>query len=340
MSTFFLGANSFKGFYSLYGDYFRPGPSERLYVIKGGPGGGKSGFMRAIARSAESRGLKVIRLLCSGDPASLDGIRIPQLGLMFADGTAPHVLEPDCVGERGAYIDLSRFCRMDVVGAAELSGEYREHYRRAYCILAAAGSVFASIRLPEACLDEIASRAEGIINREIKRKSRVPGHAERLFTDAFTCLGPVSLSETRSELCGKLISLDNEYGAAAHFLEILSRAAVGRGYDVIICLSPLDPDRIFHLLIPELSLGFVSGRGGRRLHLDKTVAAHMSPEEIGAAKEALSEYSRLLSMAQERLRLAKAAHDRLEAAVNPHVDFDGVYALAARYIDELAIERV
>ncbi|MBO4330941.1 MAG: hypothetical protein J5827_02580 [Oscillospiraceae bacterium] len=337
MSTFFLGANSYKGFYSLYGEYFRPGPSQRLYVIKGGPGGGKSGFMRAIARAAESRGLKVIRILCSGDPASLDGIRIPQLGLMFADGTSPHVLEPDCVGERGAYVDLSRFCRMEVRGSEELSALYREHYRRAYCLLAAAGNVYGSVRLPEACLDEVARRAEGVINRELRRKSRVPGRAERLFTDAFTCVGTVSLAETRSELCGKLISLDNEYGAAAHFLELLSGAAVERGYDVTVCLSPLDPGRILHLLIPELSVGFVSGRGGRRLHLDKTAAAHMSGEELAAAKDALALHSRLLGMAQEQLRLAKAAHDRLEAAVNPHVDFDGVYGLADRYIAELAI---
>ncbi|MBP5165628.1 MAG: hypothetical protein ILP09_00030 [Oscillospiraceae bacterium] len=340
MSTFFLGANSYKGFYSLYGEYFRPGPSERLYVIKGGPGGGKSGFMRTIARSAETRGLKVIRLLCSGDPASLDGIHIPQLGLMFADGTSPHVLEPDCVGERGAYIDLSRFCRMEVRGAAELSEEYREHYRKAYCLLAAAGSVYGSIKLSQACLDDIARRAEGIITREIKRKSRVPGHTKRLFSDAFTCVGTVSLSETRSELCGKLISLDNEFGAAAHMLDILYRAAAERGYDVIVCPSPLDPDRICHLLIPELSLGFVSGRGGRRLHLDKTVAGHMSGGELAAAKEALAMHTRLLAMAHEQLRRAKDAHDRLEAAVNPHVDFDGVYDLAAQYIGELAIQSV
>ena len=47
-TEFFLGANSAEGFYSLY-DQLREGERMRdLIVLKGGPGVGKSTFMRCI----------------------------------------------------------------------------------------------------------------------------------------------------------------------------------------------------------------------------------------------------------------------------------------------------
>ena len=63
MHTFFLGANTGKGFFSLY-DRFPP-EGAFLHVIKGGPGTGKSSLMRRIGQAAEARGLAVQRVLCS-----------------------------------------------------------------------------------------------------------------------------------------------------------------------------------------------------------------------------------------------------------------------------------
>ena len=51
--TFFLGANSGSGFSSLY-DQLRPREDMRdLIVLKGGPGVGKSTFMKHIGARAE-----------------------------------------------------------------------------------------------------------------------------------------------------------------------------------------------------------------------------------------------------------------------------------------------
>ena len=69
---YFLGANSRRGFYSLY-DSFPPGEASFLHIIKGGPGTGKSGFMRRLAAAAEEKGLEVETGHCSRDLDSLDG---------------------------------------------------------------------------------------------------------------------------------------------------------------------------------------------------------------------------------------------------------------------------
>lgn len=104
--TYFLGANSFGGFASLYEDLTASPDVSRLYILKGGAGCGKSSFMKRIADAAAERGLSVERVLCSGDPSSLDGVFIPALRLAYVDGTAPHAAVPTADG--GGYSRLKR----------------------------------------------------------------------------------------------------------------------------------------------------------------------------------------------------------------------------------------
>ena len=85
--TFFLAANSGQGFFSLYDGF--PGDGVFLHVVKGGPGTGKSGFLRRIRKAAQERGLDTETILCSGDPDSLDGLCVPALRQAWVDGTAP-----------------------------------------------------------------------------------------------------------------------------------------------------------------------------------------------------------------------------------------------------------
>ena len=109
-TSYFLGANTACGFVSLYGDFCR-GERDYLHIIKGGPGTGKSGLMRAIGREAERRGLDVEYVQCSGDPKSLDGVYLPLLSLGWCDGTAPHAAEPGIFGADSDYLNVGQFCR-------------------------------------------------------------------------------------------------------------------------------------------------------------------------------------------------------------------------------------
>ena len=86
---YFLGANSPSGFYSLYHELLPPEQARSSYMIKGGPGCGKSTLMRRIAALAEEAGEPVEYILCSGDPASLDAVVLPKKQIALVDGTAP-----------------------------------------------------------------------------------------------------------------------------------------------------------------------------------------------------------------------------------------------------------
>ena len=94
VTRYFLGANSRYGFYSLYDRFINPAAGDFLWVIKGGPGCGKSSFMRKIGAAAEEAGLPVEYIHCSGDPDSLDGVVLPELRCAVADGTSPHAAAP------------------------------------------------------------------------------------------------------------------------------------------------------------------------------------------------------------------------------------------------------
>lgn len=61
---FFLGANSGEGFFSLYPQLCRE-EARRIFVIKSGPGSGKSTAMRTLAKAL---GDAQEEILCSSDP--------------------------------------------------------------------------------------------------------------------------------------------------------------------------------------------------------------------------------------------------------------------------------
>ena len=89
---YFLGANAPTGFYSLYDHLIPPERARAVYILKGGPGCGKSTLMRKIGAWAEEAGLDTEYILCSGDPDSLDAVILPTLAVAIVDGTAPHVV--------------------------------------------------------------------------------------------------------------------------------------------------------------------------------------------------------------------------------------------------------
>ena len=101
---YFLGGNTPAGFYSLYHQLSDPTRMRALYIVKGGPGSGKSTLMRRVERHAQAAGLETEQVLCSGDPDSLDALILPQLGAALVDGTAPQGVVPEVHDEgQGPY---------------------------------------------------------------------------------------------------------------------------------------------------------------------------------------------------------------------------------------------
>ncbi len=348
-TRFFLGANSPTGFYSLY-DGFTDDRRDTLYVVKGGPGCGKSTFMRTVAAGVRAAGHSVEYIHCSGDPDSLDGVYFPALAVGYVDGTAPHVIEPRYVGASGNYVNVGDCYDADALKAnrdtiLRLTDAYKDWYSRAYRLISAAHSTREALSgtLPEELTESARKRARGIAMRELRGTVREGGITKKRFLSAVTCRGPVCYYDTVKELCDRVYVLDNELGLGMLVTELLADEAEAQGLDIIRCLSPMDPSKTEHLIIPELSLAFVTQtprtaypyESCRHLRLD---AVPRKPE-LAALKNEFRTAARLsdtlLEEAVRALGKAKSLHDRLEEVYNPHVHFDLVTELARRHTERL-----
>ncbi|MBM7614810.1 ATPase [Alkaliphilus hydrothermalis] len=87
----FPGGNTSVGFYSYYQHVINLKEANRLYLLKGGPGLGKSHLMKKIGQEMVDRGHDIELHHCSADPDSVDAVVIPDIKVAIIDGTAPHV---------------------------------------------------------------------------------------------------------------------------------------------------------------------------------------------------------------------------------------------------------
>ena len=338
---YFLGANTPVGFYSLYSGLLPPEEARGLYILKGGPGCGKSTLMKKLSRRAGELGLKREEILCSGDPDSLDALILPELGSAVADGTSPHALEARFPGVVDHYVNLEpcydskglQAVREEIFRSKK---EYQEAYRRAYRCLEGAAALAEDDRRPlltGELEEKLRLRARSVARREFPKAKGTPGRVRQRFLSTPTCRGTVTLWDTAKESCGRVWLLADRWGFAHEFLTALTAEAVERGLSPVVCPDPMAPDRMLHLLLPEIGAAFLTEGEGfgakpyRRLRLES-----MADPELLLKNRPMLRFSRrveeeLKAQAVRELEKAKAGHDRLEAFYHPFVDFEGVEKL-------------
>ncbi len=349
---YFLGANAPGGFFSLYDQLLPPEQAQVIYILKGGPGCGKSTLMRRIGGWAGEAGLETECILCSGDPDSLDAVILPGLGAAIVDGTAPHVVEPKYPGAVERYVNMGD-C-YDGEALRPLKGEimdcmrgYKGCYQRAYRCLDAAAEIMEDQRsalCTELLSQKLAKRAAGILSRELPRRASArPGQVKQRFLGAVTHQGAVCLYGTAQAQCDKIYILSDSCGLAHELLLPLLTGAVERGFDVVACPDPMAPDRLAHLLIPQLELAFLTALPGcsfpekpyRCIRLEAAADEELLRRNRPRLRFAKKVSAALVEEAVSSLSQAKAMHDDLEGIYNPHVNFALVEEFAQKLWREL-----
>lgn len=325
---FFAGAISAGTFVSLW-PRLTGEQARRLYVIKGGPGCGKATCIRTLA---EQWGGAEEYVHCCSDPDSLDGAVF--CDRILADGTAPHVLEPNFPGCDGDYLALPPL--LDGEGLAQkrealyaLQAASKAYYAGAYRQLAAAAAVKQERRQAAQALlsgDGPEKRAAALITREIPKQPG-PGRERVRFLEGITPKGYVCLHQTVRENFSRVIALQDHYGLAHPLLENLRQGALLRGQTVYACMDPLEPARLRHVLLPDCGVAFVTAEG----HLPFAPSRAVRPDAMLPAKALRGARGRLRLLkkledslvedACAQVAAAHALHDRMEELYRPHVDF-------------------
>ncbi|WP_102411909.1 hypothetical protein [Beduinella massiliensis] len=316
----FPGGNTSQGFYSCFPSVMEE--KTRLFLLKGGPGVGKSSMMKRVAHALDDAGLDYELFPCSSDPNSLDAVCAPSLGITIMDATAPHHYDPAVPGARDTLVSLGddldeASLQRDRERISDLFSAVSERFRRAYCYLSAAAQVRRAVESAQPDPVRAAQMARILASRYLP-DVRHAGHKRDLFGAAYTPLGYVSflkeLPKTQS------VSLISPFGhTASPLLERLLEEATLRGHDAVALRDPLQPEFLAHLYVPSAGLLFTTDEAEDSAEqvdagalYGRSAAMRPHDEETCAS---------LIAQAIAELKAAMALHDDLESYYIAAMDF-------------------
>ena len=350
---YFLAANSCEGFVSHFTDCYSAEDGWRCVIIKGGPGTGKSSFMKYITARASDRGYSAVLCPCSSDPDSLDAVIITDIKLVLLDGTAPHVVEPKYPAVCEEILNLGEYWdREKIIDKREAVIEATEHnralHKTAARYLAACGQLFYdNLKISRSFTDSARAHAAAmkLADKYIPKKGG-EGREQIRFITGITPRGVVSYTDTVNKFYREKIIIDDKFGGAAGVItETVRRCAMARGYNIITLKNAFLPSELCdHILIPELSLAVVTeheyisfGGDERRIHARRFSDIRLAHEQRARMLFNRRVMRELLLTAATTLERAKAAHDILEKYYIDAMDFEALALrapiLAAKFLD-------
>lgn len=342
----FLAANSANGFVSFF-DGIRE--FENTYIIKGGPGTGKSSFMKKIASAAQAKDMAVEYVFCSSDPNSLDAVCIKDIPIAVADGTSPHTIEPKFPGASGGIIDVGRFWNEEKIknfseDVFELTQCVSCEFAGAYRWLKAAGAIYEDIeKTSESALDNVKLNnfTDNLIKRTIPKKIGNCGNVKKRLISGITPFGAVTFYDTVYSLCEKVITVKDKYLLSDKIISKFASAAKDAGYTVYEFYNPLLPEKIMHAAVPELDIAIATDSFMTKFEPQNAKAVSMDRFVTDADKKRIASDHRMLGIcikeAVNRIAKAKTYHDDLEDIYIAAMDFtsldESVNAFIKKYIE-------
>lgn len=333
---FFPGGNTPQGFVSYY-DYVISPNAKRIFILKGGPGTGKSTFMKRMGTEMTKAGYDVEQHHCSSDNNSLDGLVIPALQIAFIDGTSPHIVDPKHPGAVDEIIHLGDF--WDEKGIVDHKADImhcnqkiKVCFQRAYRLLRAARSVYDDWEaINTAALDfGKANKMSAEVTEKILSgvHSTSAGKTRKLFASAITPNGPVNYLESLATPTTYVVTGLPGTGKATLIQKIVD-SATAKGLDAEVFYCPFDPLKPEHIVIPAIGAAVITstephtypGPAAAIIHMDECLKpALIAPQSEYAAYDK-TVYQELFNKAINSIQQAKQLHDDLETYYIPYMDF-------------------
>ncbi|MGI6167485.1 MAG: hypothetical protein ACOYIA_05045 [Eubacteriales bacterium] len=336
---FFAASNSGRGFKNYYEQIF--GRADRIFVVKGGPGTGKSRFMNDVAGHAEEAGWAAEYYYCSSDPASLDGVLLYNEGRCVAviDGTPPHPWEPALPGVREEIVNLGEFwdsAKLSEAGEEirELTEKRAELWRMVYRWLAGCLDMCEVIKsIGAACLDPGVLREGAEAMLAGVPDGEKPGIRPALLSSVGMA-GSVS-SEHFIRNAATLFVIKDRYMTAHVLLGEVIRLAQAKKLSVIVSYDPIDADRADGLFIEGSRVAAVVGEPGLgresiNISMDEFITL---PDKKTRARAEYAERCRaaMLAGAVDVLGEIRTCHFRLEEIYTLAMNFEAKEAFTREF---------
>ncbi len=340
---FYMGANSPDGFNTFYNELEIPYSGWRSFLIKGGAGTGKSSLMKRICTECGENETLIEKIHCSSDPNSLDGIILYDKKISVLDATPPHVIEPTYPGGYQTVINLCEYFDEDKLSARlDETIKYQTQNNACHkkcCNLLKCANILLKDNYnyieKHTDFNKIKLLVNRIIKKEFKRATSQQGIEHKRLLSAVTNQGVKTYVDTPHILANKIYLIKDEYGVSSNeILSLIRKYAIQKGFEIYSCYCALNQhDKLEHLFIPQLDLGFVTSSKYNDLSNIKpyTVISYTRFTDVTALKQKkqLLNFNKkaameIINAAVDVLRYAKEIHDSLELQFANAVDFNGV----------------
>ncbi len=340
----FPGGNTAAGFFSYYSHIMPQQEADRFIIIKGGPGTGKSTFMKKIAKEMLEKGYDVEYLHCSSDNNSLDGVKVPELKVAIIDGTKPHVVDPLNPGAVDEIINFGEFwddhgIRTHKEAIIHTNKKISDTFARAYRYLKAADALYEdtyimnTMALEQGKLYQETKNLVSTIFNDKEYENKI-GRDRKLFASAMTPNGLCNYLDSILTV-DKVYEIKGSMGThEAILLDEIKLEAIRRGFLVEAFYCALRPQKLQHLIIPELGIAFTTSNDYHKAtrakchttDMNDFYSKEMTKEYQNNLDENKREFDHLLEIALCTISKAKVLHDELESYYIPYINFEKIDA--------------
>lgn len=352
--NYYGGGNTGKGFVQFFESNFQD--LDRLFILKGGPGTGKSTLIRAVGNEFKNRGFNLEWIHCSADVGSLDGVIIPALKAGIVDGTKPHVIEPQIAGAVDEYVNLGvAWDRKKLVPRKEeiidIQTKIEEAYKRAYQSLGEAlrrHDDLENIYIPHIDFRKAEELTHRLITNLFQEESKQgKSVAKHRFMGATTPDGPRDFLENLTENVSKRYFIKGRAGSGkSTLLRKILKQALTLGYDTEIYHCGFDPDSLDMIIVRELDFAifdstapheyFPSRNGDEIIDLYKETMDQDTDEKYAEEIQAATKhYKEKVQEGLRHLKETKHLRNQLEAIYKDAMDFSKVDVIKKEIIREL-----
>ncbi len=333
-SSYFAAANGYCGFRDYFDDVFNPYRLEHIFILKGGPGTGKSSLMKTLLFDPAFKNFDKEAIYCSSDPASLDGVVIGDQ-VAVIDGTAPHSRDTKLPGVVDEIINLGenwdeKNLLKSTIKIKEINQRKSKEYNSAYKYLSICKNInnFILTILNEcfdekACLVYLKSLDLPHSSYEYKRpKTRLISSFGK---DGYTRL------DTLEKEAKTIYNISGKYGSESIFLNLLKGMANINEY--IHFPTALAGELTEALYFEKIETAFLSNAGRGKI-INSEMFFKISKEDESDLKALYEERCRLLDLSEKHFKEASNQHFLLEEIYISSMDFSKNAKLTEELIEK------
>lgn len=352
----FLCGNTAQGFHSFYKYILSEEDAKKIIYIKGAPGKVKTSLMKNIGSIYNNKGYDIEYYHCSLDSSQLDGLVIKNINLAIIDGTPPHVADPINpvvideivnLGEAFYEDDLIKYRKNIIEGNKQINN----FFDRAYRFLGAAKllhedwSNFNHSATYITKINNLQKYLSKKIFSEVSHKDTEKiAYSHHFFATSFTCTGVTTFIETLYENYANKYILNGGPGTYKNeVLNFIVGEALKNGFDIEIYHHPLIPDKIEHILIPDINTAILTSNEINNMNFEGVqifMGNYGNASKINKVKTEVeyvkNTFNSLLNKGISLINEAKTSQDILEKYYISSIDLNKINIITNTLISKIS----